>query len=168
MVTVLERVGDHGAAWRALTTLHTSRHGTFVFRPASGPARTLRFRYAGSPTTRSATVDVELAVRAGVTLAANRVSVRNGASVTFRGRLVGGSIPAAGKLVLMQALTTRGWTTFGTARAKGQRGRWSYRYRFTGTTITTRYAFRTIVPEEVGYPFKRGMSAVEYVRVRAG
>jgi hypothetical protein len=167
-IAVLERVGDHGAPWRALTTLRTSRHGTFVFRPASGPARTLRFRYAGDPTTRSAAVDVELAVRAGATLAANRAGVRNGASVTFRGRLLGGPLPAAGKLVVMQALTTRGWRTFATARAKGRRGRWSYRYRFTGTRITTRYAFRAVVPEEASYPFKRGVSAVEYVRVRAG
>jgi hypothetical protein len=163
-IEVLERVGDRSDSWQAVSKLHTSSRGTFVTRPTTGPARVLRFRYAGSATTRSVSADVELRVRAGVTLVASRSSVRNGASVKFRGRLLGGPLPSKGKLVLLQARTSRGWRTFATARA-GARGKWAYRYRFTDTSTTARYAFRVVVPEEASYPYERGTSSIAYVHV---
>jgi hypothetical protein len=57
------------------------------------------------------------------------------------------------------------WRTFATTRA-GQRGLWSYGYRFDGTRGNQIYRFRARVPRETGYPFATGRSGVVRVRVR--
>ena len=71
----------------------------------------------------------------------------------LRGRLLGRPLPPSGKLVTVQAWTSRGWLTFGNARARSKDGKWSYRYTFTGTTTTSRYRFRAVVPQEESYPY---------------
>jgi hypothetical protein len=167
-VEVLERVDLPGMEWRSLTTLRSDATGRIVFRAAPGPTRTLRFRYPGTPTTRPSTDEVELRVRAGITLVPSRQRLRNGQSVVFRGALLGEPIPAAGKLLALQALTARGWRTFATPRARGNDGRWSYHYHFTSTTATVRYAFRVLSPTEAGYPYARGVSRTARVLVRGG
>jgi hypothetical protein len=167
-VEVLERVDLPGMEWRFLTTVHTDARGAFVFQAAPGPARIVRFRYPGTAATRPRLDDVELRVRAGVTLVPSRGKLRNGDTVVFRGELLGRPIPATGKLLALQALTARGWRTFATPRARGRDGRWSYRYHFTGTSATARYAFRALVPTEASYPYAQGVSRVAHVLVFGG
>jgi hypothetical protein len=166
VVEVLERVDLPGSEWRSVITVATNATGAFRFRAPAGPARVLRFRYVGTPTLRPVSDEVELRVRAGVTLVPNHESVRNGEAVVFRGRVLGRPIPVEGKLLALQARTARGWRTFATPRARGGDGRWTYRYHFTDTTATARYAFRVVVPTEASYPFARGSSAVARVLVR--
>jgi hypothetical protein len=91
--------------------------------------------------------------------------VRNGDEVTFRGRVRSGPLPAAGKILALQALTTKGWRTFATPRARAGHGRWSLRYRFTGTPVRTRCSFRVVAPVESGYPYAQGASKVTRVLV---
>ena len=86
--------------------------------------------------------------------------------MVLRGRLLGRPLPSSGKLVTVQAWTSRGWLTFGNARARSKDGKWSYRYTFTGTTTTSRYRFRAVVPHEEAYPYVTGTSPVEAVLVR--
>lgn len=164
-VEVLERVDQSGRDWRYLATLHTAADGSFVFKALPGPARHLRFSYPGTPVTQPGTDDVQLRVRAGVTINPSRRNVRNGSGVIFRGRLVSEPIPDAGKVLTLQALTSRGWRTFGTPRARARDGRWQFRYRFTGTPVRTRYSFRVLIPAESGYPYAPGQSTVTHVVV---
>jgi hypothetical protein len=164
-VEVRERVNLPHAEWRQVATLTTSGAGAFTFRATSGPARTVRFDYPGTATTRATSSEVALRVGAGITLGTSRRKLRNGQAVILRGRLLDASLPSEGKLVALQAHTTRGWRTFATARAQGERGSWSYRYRFTGTTSTARYAFRVVVPMESSYPYAEGRSPVARVLV---
>jgi hypothetical protein len=70
-------------------------------------------------------------------------------------------------LVVLQAHTSRGWRTFATPRTN-RVGRWSYPYRFTGTSVTARYAFRALVPAEPSYPYAAGASPVVRVLVSGG
>jgi hypothetical protein len=133
-----------------------------------GPARALRFEYAGTAVTRPTSEAIELRVRAGVTLVPSRRRVRNGDDVIFRGRLLGVPLPPAGKLLALQARTTRGWRTFANARARATDGQWHYRYRFTDTTRTARYAFRVLVPVDSSYPYATGTSKVASVLVYGG
>jgi hypothetical protein len=109
--------------------------------------------------------DVELRVRAGATIRPDRKRLRNGDSVVFRGKLLGKPLPAAGKLVALQAKTRRGWRTFANPRARASDGRWEFRYRFTGTSVRSLYAFRVVVPEESSYPYARGTSKIVTVLV---
>jgi hypothetical protein len=164
-VEVLERSAVPGSEWRYLTTVRTTPAGSFGFRAASGSSRTFRFRYAGSALTQPASADVEVRVRAGATIRPDRKRLRNGDSVIFRGRLLGKPLPAAGKLVLLQARTRRGWRTFASPRARAGDGKWEFRYRFTGTTVRSLYAFRVVVPEESSYPYARGTSRIVTVLV---
>jgi len=165
-VQVLERVDLPGRDFQELAVVHTDATGAFKFRAVPGPARQLRFVYPGTATTRARTEDVELQVRAGITLSPSRRTVLNGDEVVFKGRLLGGPIPAAGKLLTLQALTSRGWRTFATPRARASDGRFSAPYRFTSTPETTRYSFRVIVPKETSYPYARGASKIARVLVR--
>jgi hypothetical protein len=164
-VEVLEHVDLPGLDWKRLATVKTVASGAFTFRAVAGPARTLRFRYPGSATTRPESEEVELRVRAGISLTPSRNRLRNGHSVMFRGRLLGAPVPEEGKLLALQALTTRGWRTFATPRARGRDGRWSYRYNFTDTSTTVRYSFRVVAPKEAGYPYEQGISKVARVLV---
>jgi len=100
-----------------------------------------------------------------VTIRPDRRRLRNGEQVQFMGRLRSGPIPSAGKLLALQALTTRGWRTFANPRARNTDGRWQWKYRFTGTTARTRYAFRVVAPAESGYPYAQGTSTVTRVLV---
>ena len=88
----------------------------------------------------------------------------NGEQVTFIGRLRGGWVPAAGKLVEVQFFARGRWRTFATTRA-ATNGRWRYEYRFDGTRGTVRWRFRARIPREVGYPFTPGTSRAVAVTV---
>ncbi|MDA0180961.1 hypothetical protein OJ997_11700 [Solirubrobacter phytolaccae] len=165
-VKVLERVGLPGRDWQEIASVRTGSGGAFKFRALPGPARALRFQYVGTATTRPHSQDVELRVRAGVTLIPSRRRVRNGAQITFGGRVLGGPIPPAGKILALQAQTSRGWRTFATPRARATDGRFSVPYRFLSTTVTSRYRFRVVVPEESSYPYASGSSTITSVLVR--
>jgi hypothetical protein len=165
-VDVLERVNLPGREWQLLASVQAQPSGVFKFRALPGPARSLRFVYQGTATTRARSEDVELQVRAGVTLAPSRRRVNNGDEIMFRGRVLGGPIPEAGKLLALQARTSEGWRTFATPRARAVDGRFSVRYRFTGTPFTTRYSFRVVAPRESSYPYASGASKVARVLVR--
>jgi hypothetical protein len=165
-VDVQERIAAPGAQWRSIATRTSDGDGTFTFRAPPGPARTIRFHHAGTPTSRPAAADVALRVRASTTLEPSRRRLINGDTVVLRGRLLGRPLPVSGKVVVVQAWTERGWRTFGNTRARAGDGRWTYRYRFTGTTMTSRYRFRAVVPVEDSYPYVTGSSRVAAVIVR--
>jgi hypothetical protein len=165
-VQVDERSVIPGAPWRKLTTVRTDGTGAFRYAAPRGIARTVRFRYEGTPTSRPATSEVQLRVRAASTLEPSRRALYNGDSVVLRGRLLGRPIPSTGKLVTVQAWTSRGWLTFGTTRGRARDGKWSYRYTFTGTTTTSRYRFRALISREESYPYVTGSSPTRAVVVR--
>jgi hypothetical protein len=165
-IEVWQQLRMPGADWRRISTVRASKRGRFRFVAAKGPARTLRFRYPGTPlvTGRSATVNRRVA--AVTSMRPSRRSVVNGEEITFHGRLKGGYLPATSKLVELQALTRGRWITFGTARANPRTGLWAYRYRFSATKGRVRYRFRARVPKEVTYPFETGVSRRVAVTVR--
>jgi hypothetical protein len=146
-------------------TLKTNRRGGFSYRAPKGVSRTIRFRYEGTGTIRSATRDVALLVRARTTLRPSRRFFVNGETMRLRGRLRGRGIPPEGKLVELQVLLRGRWRTFATTRAALD-GRWYYDYRFDGTRGSQTYRFRARVPREATYPYETGGSRVLRVRVR--
>ena len=64
-ITVSERISATGAVWRPIATIRTDRTGAFAYKAPRGPARTVRFEYAATPTSLSASAAVELRVRGG-------------------------------------------------------------------------------------------------------
>jgi hypothetical protein len=165
-VEVWRRLELDGAPWARIGTVTTSRTGRFSYRARRGPARTIRFRYPGTPTIRGRNGDVALRVRASSSLRPNRRTVINGEYVTFRGRLKGGWIPAAGALVELQVYSRGQWRTFAQPRARAGSGRWAYRYRFETVRGRASFRFRARVRRQPNYPFTTGASRPVRVRVR--
>lgn len=165
VVDVLEHVDLPGRDWVHVATVNTNANGAFAYRAKPGPARLVRFAYRGSALTQPDAKDVELRVRAAVTIRPDRRRARNGDEVIFTGRLRSGPVPEDGKVLALQALTGRGWRTFGTPRARAKDGRWRFRYRFTGTSVRSRYSFRAVSLAEAGYPYAQGNSTTTQVVV---
>jgi Bacterial Ig-like domain len=150
---------------RLIATVKTSRKGAFSFLVRKGPSRSIKIRYAGTAQIRSATENLNLNVRSKTSMRPNHRRRVNGESVRFHGRIKTGRIPKDGKIVEVQVWVRGKWRTFATTRA-GQRGMWTYDYRFDGTRGNQTYRFRARVPRETGYPFATGRSGVVRVRVR--
>ena len=163
---VWRRLDLDGAQWARIGTVSTSRSGRFSYRARRGPARVIRFRYAGTNTIRGRNGDVALRVRASTTFRPSRRTVINGEYVTLRGRLQGGWIPAAGALVELQVRTRGQWRTFAQPRADAKSGLWAYRYRFETVRGGASFRFRARVRRQPGFPFTTGSSRPVRIRVR--
>lgn len=149
---------------RLIATVKTTRKGSFSFLVRKGPSRSIRIRYGGTSQIRSATKILSLNVRSATSIRPNHKSRVNGEVVRFHGRIKTGRIPKVGKLVVLEVWVRGRWHTFATTRA-GQRGMWSFDYRFDGTNGNQDYRFRAMVPREAGYPFATGLSRITRVRV---
>jgi hypothetical protein len=166
---VVEGQPRSGGGFAQLGVARTDAGGNFRFEVPAGPSRTVRYRYDGTNTVRPASAQLVTKVKAAARLRVDRRRLRNGQAVRFTGRLLGGSIPKAGKLVALQAKVGREWRTFATPRANAK-GFFKHRYRFTATTGLRRYEFRAVVAREAAYPYEKGASRTVKVIVsgRAG
>lgn len=156
-----------GAPLERIEAVQTSQTGRFSIRAAKGPARLLRFRYPGTKHVRGATGEVRLGVRAATTFRPARSRVLNGEYLTLRGQVLGGPLPATGKLVELQVYARRQWRTFAQPRTDPQ-GRWEYRYRFEQIRRSTRFRFRARLRTEAGFPYETGTSKTRRILVRGG
>jgi hypothetical protein len=151
-----------------LGSVRTDRDGRFkLVLPARQSSRTLRLAYRPSlgDGREAAVASVRINVVAGVFVKASPRAVRNGQTVTFTGRLLGGPVPRSGKLIDMQVLIGRSWRTFAIPRTRPD-GTFTHRYRFTRTIGPVRYRFRALSRYEVAYPYGRGASERVSVLVR--
>ena len=150
---------------RRVGTLGTDSAGRFRHKVGSGPSRTVRYRYEGTPRVKPASAQVAVLVRARTAITVSRRLLRNGDTVRFIGRLLGGPVPDGGKLIDLQAHYRRQWRTFATPRTDAG-GRWQQDYRFEATRGLVRYRFRARIRREAAYPYELGYSRVLSVIVR--
>ncbi|HET7668196.1 MAG TPA: hypothetical protein VFK56_19450 [Mycobacterium sp.] len=156
---------DASGVEQQVTTVTTDAQGRFAHTAQATSTQTLRFVHPGSATLLPAQDTVELRTKGSSSLAVNKRRTVNGKSVVFRGQVQGLPLPAAGKLVELQVLLSKGWQTFRTPRTDPA-GKWQQPYRFQNTCGIERFRFRARVPEEAGYPFETGASRTVKVRVR--
>ena len=157
-----------GAGPVTMPSLRTGTDGRFSVRlPGGTSSRTLRIAYrshlgdASPVTTRT----LALEVRAGAVLDVAPHTASVGRRIFFRGRLLGGPIPASGKQLVLEARSPGGpWIEFDVVRTDA-RGRYhaSYRFRFPGPAS---YQFRVRCEPESDFPFAAGSSNVVGVRER--
>jgi hypothetical protein len=145
----------------------TDAEGNFRYVIPPKHSRIIRFGYKARTSDRdfSAVEDLTLIVRSKASLKADRSRLRNGQSVTFSGRLLGGMVPPTGVEVVLQAQTSRGWMSFKTIRTNAS-GRYASRYRFTATSGTRTYRFRAQVKSDSGYPWAASTTRSISVQVR--
>jgi hypothetical protein len=134
----------------------TGGTGLATLKLAKGPSRgiTIGYRmYADDPIAR-ATTTLKVSVPAKISLKARPKALRNGRPVLLSGTLVGGHVPKRGVALAVQWKDGKRWRTFGQIRAKGSKGAFHYRYRFTRTNYSVRYRLRvTMIKGQVDYPF---------------
>ena len=149
----------------AACMLRTDAAGRVEVRLPAGPSRRLRMEFAGDALLLPARGTATVRTPARARLRATPRVVRAGGTVRFAGRLRGGHVPRAGKLVELQARVGAGWRTFATLRSD-RRGRLRHAHRFAVTGQARRYLFRLLVRRESTYPFERAASRVVAVWVR--
>ena len=158
-----------GGQWRLDGATTTDVAGRYAFQPKGRqPSRALRavyFPYSDSHESALSAV-LALRVRAGITLATDRRSARNGKRVGFTGRVLG-AIPAGGVAITLQAKVGRTYRSFRQLRATAATGgRFRTTYRFERTQRPVRYRFRAKVVKQAGLPFATGASRTVIVSVR--
>ncbi len=103
---------------------------------------------------------LRVAVPAEATIHVSRTALRNGETVRFSGRLLGGHVPRAGRELELQGFNPlKGrWQPVRTEGLRSDRhGRWHAAYRFTATVgVTVTYRFRLRVPPRSDHPFAEG------------
>jgi hypothetical protein len=155
--------------WVRLSTERTDDGGQLSASIPAGPSRAIRLSYQRTEVlddSTSAPVDVK--VVASSTIKALRSNARNGQTVKFAGKLLGGFIPAGGRELELDGFNPvkRKWMPVKTAglRAKAD-GRWTASYRFTATTGRVTYQFRLRIADAPDYPFEEGYSKTVRVAV---
>jgi hypothetical protein len=139
--------------------------GVFAFRVPPGHSRTLRagFRAAATDEALACSTTVQVHVRAGVTLKSRPRRPRVRRLVRFSGRVLGGPIPARGKLLVLQAFERGRWRTVATTRSRAS-GRWRRAIRFERRPGV--YRLRALIRRERSFPFVTGASRAVRVSVR--
>jgi hypothetical protein len=133
--------------------LRTDAAGRVTVRLRRGASRTIRFAFAGDPQLLPARASTAVRAPARLRLRAIPRSVPAGGTVRFTGRLLGGHVPAGGKVVELQARVTAGWRTFATLRTD-RRGRYAHVHRFATTSGGRTFWVRVRVRREAAYPFE--------------
>jgi hypothetical protein len=144
--------------------LRSDRNGRVEVRLRRGPSRTMRVAFAGDALLLPASARATIRTAARVRLRAMPPAVRAGGAVRFSGRLLGGHLPPAGKLVEVQARVRAGWRTFATVRSH-RRGRVRHTHRFAPASAGRTFWIRLRVRRESAYPFETGSSRPVAVRV---
>jgi hypothetical protein len=166
-VDVHEQVRRPGAALVKRVAVQTNRDGVYAYRAPVGPSRTLRFAYAsrlGDAEYRD-TADVELRVRAVLSVKAKRKRLRPGGTLRLRGRIRGGQhLPARGTQIEIQARDGRTWRTISIRKVR-RGGKLAYSYRFRRTRKAT-FLFRVILRGQANVPLDAARSKA--VRIRVG
>jgi hypothetical protein len=151
------RDGDRAAAAARDCALRTDAAGRVTVRLRRGASRTIRFAFAGDAQLLPARAATRIRTAARVRLQAIPRSVRAGGTVRFTGRLLGGRVPAGGKVVELQARVAAGWRTFATLRTD-RRGRYAHAHRFAPTSGGRTFWVRVRVRRERTYPFESAVT----------
>jgi hypothetical protein len=151
-----------GARARLLATPHTAADGDWSLTlPRDLPSCTLRLDYRATPLDPlpEATHTLTLTVPAALALRIAPRTVPSEGAIRFSGRLLGGSLPAGGKQLVLEARAPGGrWLEFHVVRT-GAHGRFGYLYRFR-LPGPARYQFRVLSEPEADFPFAAGASNV--------
>jgi hypothetical protein len=158
-----------GAREHKVASVTTDALGRFDYSTHRGASRTLRFAFKAFALDEApvAVADLELNVRAGVTLRVRPHKVTPRGRIVLTGRLLGGPGRRDTQIGLF-AVARRGRDRVPvTTVVADLRGRFPSAYRFQRTFAPFTYYFRTIVRRQNGYPYATGRSArakVEIVR----
>jgi hypothetical protein len=140
----------NGQPERLAGSTSTRMDGSYVFRLSPGLSRTVRVYFPGTEKIEDTETLVRLGTAAKISLKLSKRHAFTGQTVTFRGqvRSFDGSIPAAGKLVVLQFYAMKKWRPAVAVAHTDRFGRFSVRYKFDGNRVKNRIVFRVFAPSE--------------------
>lgn len=144
-------------------TAVTNANGGWSWKLNKGASRELLIAYRANG--EQIETPLGLHVRARARLHISKKITRAYKRVTFTGTIPGplcaerqvilkGSVPGARRFFLVRHART------------GPLCNYRMRYRFTNPAAPTKFVFSTLVPQQAGYPYLRGRSRTEFIRVR--
>ncbi len=152
---------------RRLATLTTNAHGRFSYRIPAGPSRTITFRYPGTAILHDSIGTVTVTSDTAGTLVIDASALKAGRTTLFAGRVLGGFIPAGGKIVQLQyRLPRASWSPFRDPIYTDRAGRWRLRVPIGIYAAGYTYRFRALLPAQAGWPYRRSVSTVQISTVR--
>jgi hypothetical protein len=163
-VALLSREVRTGAPRIAVQNAITGEGGAFRIGVPAGRSRSLQVAYrptATDPLLRCSRA-LRLRVPARVSFSARRSGVRR---FRMSGRLIGGGVPARGKVVELQGYEGGRWREFRTIRSRAD-GRFAATYRFKAASAGRRFRVRVRVRTDPSYAFSTGYSRAVRLRVR--
>src|ERR1700733_5704859 len=155
-----------GSLW-----VRTGLDGSFLCVLPAGTDRTITVAYTAYSDDRGpfakSSVAVSVTPRIELQIAPRRS--RNGRSMTWSGRLIGGPFPSQGVSLITEAKeSSKGWKPFDqvVATGTGEIASFAYRYRFTRTFTTTTYKFRVSLPKTGAGEYHYASASSNEVSVR--
>jgi hypothetical protein len=163
-------IAPAGGGFRSTSAgVRTAADGTFSYVFGGGPSRVIKLSYRAFSTDAgpSASATADLLVKPAISLTVLPKDTRNGHTITYRGRVYGGYIPADGLTLNVEYRDGSRWRAFDQTRARGKEGTFVYRYTFKRTTVPIIYTFRVAIPGAgvTGYPYEATASRARSVRV---
>ncbi len=161
-ICIEERIGVFGLGYRLAGVATSNVDGDWFFKLHSGPSRSIRAVYSDGAA--SAATYLDLAVRAFAKLHLSRHRSPIGRLVYFSGRIPGPF--AGGRIVLIRATVPGARRKYLVRRARTDAfGRFRAAYAFTPISVSAKFVFWAVVPQQNGYPYVLGQSAGHYIRV---
>jgi hypothetical protein len=161
-VCIQGRSGLTGSEFRLVGAVTTNANGGWSYKVRPKTSRQLRVAYRDGSFQISHALRIR--VRATSTMHVNRRKTGPGRRVKFTGRIPGPH--AARRVVVVYGTVPGANRRFLVRRARtNSMGRWRVGYAFTPVPVTTKFVFWAVVPQQNGYPFSQGRSAIRSVRV---
>jgi hypothetical protein len=140
--------------------------GSWTARLPAGPSRLVQAFYDGAPTVEpAASAPANLIVPASLVMRVRPRATHWGSTITIRGQVRGGYIPAAGELVILHVGWRGGSTEIGHLYTD-QMGRFRTRYTFLRGNGTVSYRLWATSAHETDYPYVPSRSRKVSVTVR--
>jgi hypothetical protein len=153
-----------GRTFRLLGTPTTNQAGGWEFKLNRGASRELLVAYRANGQ-QVETTHLLLHVRAHAALHVNKLVTRDQKRVVFSGSIPGPS--ASERVVILKGSVPGARRSFLVRRARTDAlGNYRMFYRFSPVGAPTKFVFRTLVPQQSGYPYIQGRSPRHFVKVR--
>lgn len=161
-VCIQGRSGLTESEFRLVGTVRTNANGGWTYKVRPRTSRQLRIAYRDG--TFQISHALRIRVRATSTMHVSRRKTGPGRRVKFTGRIPGPH--AARRVVVVYGTVPGANRRFLVRRARTNSiGRWRVGYAFTPVPVSTKFVFWAVVPQQNGYPFSQGRSAIRSVRV---
>ena len=165
-VRVMTAPDDGSLRFTQATVVTSAADGSWTARLPAGPSRLVQAIYGGAPTVEpAASATANVIVPASLAMRIAPRTTHWGSTITIRGQVRGGYVPAAGELVILHVGWGGGSTEIGHLYTN-RNGRFRTHYTFLRGNGTVTYRLWATSAHETDYPYVPSRSRKLSVTVR--